>query len=427
MVQQVTLGQSAPLRNRLLRTTEGQERRRSRFKVAPSLSTQFPPIRLLVLQPTPFCNLNCDYCYLPDRGSKRRLSLDTLTVLFQRLFASSLLGSHLSVVWHAGEPLVMPLSFYDAALQTIEKLNEARCVISHAIQTNGTLITPAWCEFIQKHDIHIGVSIDGPAFLHDSRRKTRSGKGTHDRAMQGISLLQQHDIDFHVIAVLTQQALDFPEEIFDFFVSHNIHKIGFNIEEAEGVHTVSSLQQADTEERYRRFLETIYRLAKDAKEKVTIREFERAHNLIRQALPLAPYGKETIPFNDQVLPYSIITVDCDGNFSTFSPELLGQKSEAYGDFMLGNILTESFASASATPRFHALNEAIAAGVRQCRNTCEYFELCGGGAPANKYFEHGSFQSAETMYCRYGIQTPIDIILNDLESTDVESAQTTKIS
>lgn len=416
MARKVRTDSKDPVRNVLPHTREEQGEYSSTDNILPAVRAQFRPISLLVLQPTPFCNINCEYCYLPNRHSKRRLSLDTITVLFQQLFASNLLGSHLSVVWHAGEPLVMPPSFYDAALQKINELNAVRCTLSHSIQTNGTLITPGWCEFIKKHDIHIGVSIDGPAFLHDSHRKTRSGKGTHDKTMQGIALLQEYGIDFHVIAVVTRQALDFPEEIFDFFVSRNIYKIGFNIEETEGAHTVSSLQREDTEDRYRRFLEKIYRLAKDTKGRVMAREFERALNLIRQALPLVPYGGETIPFNNQVLPFNILTVDCDGNFSTFSPELLGQKSEAYGDFILGNILTDSFASAYTTLRFQALNEAIAAGVQQCRNTCEYFELCGGGAPANKYFEHGSFQSAETMYCRYVIQTPIDIVLLDLEET-----------
>ena len=27
-----------------------------------------PWISLLVLQPSPFCNINCDYCYLPNRS-----------------------------------------------------------------------------------------------------------------------------------------------------------------------------------------------------------------------------------------------------------------------------------------------------------------------------------------------------------------------
>jgi hypothetical protein len=42
-------------------------------RIAASFS---PPlqVRLLVMQPTPFCNLDCTYCYLPHRDDKRRLA-----------------------------------------------------------------------------------------------------------------------------------------------------------------------------------------------------------------------------------------------------------------------------------------------------------------------------------------------------------------
>ena len=38
------------------------------------MPADFGPLHLLVVQGTPFCNLDCDYCYLPDRGDRSRLS-----------------------------------------------------------------------------------------------------------------------------------------------------------------------------------------------------------------------------------------------------------------------------------------------------------------------------------------------------------------
>ena len=35
-----------------------------------------PQVRLLVLQPTPFCNIDCSYCYLAERQLTARMSLD---------------------------------------------------------------------------------------------------------------------------------------------------------------------------------------------------------------------------------------------------------------------------------------------------------------------------------------------------------------
>ncbi len=411
--------------NILPQTIEEQGESSSVGGLSHSLSFHSQPVNLLVLQPTPFCNINCDYCYLPNRQSKRRLSFDILDQLCRKLVETNLPGSRLSIVWHAGEPLVVPLAFYEAAFRKINELMRRTCQITHCIQTNGTLLTQEWCNFIKHYDVSIGVSIDGPAFLHDTHRKTRAGKGTHERVMQGIALLQRNRIPFHVIAVLTSDALDHADDIWEFFLEHDITQLGFNIEEAEGIHQSSSLQKETSEERYRLFMKRMYDLSKDTR--TIIREFDWARKAICNE-PLEEYrGDQPVPFNQQATPFSILSVDCDGNFSTFSPELLGYRSDAYEDFTLGNITTDTFKSVVATRKFQRVYRDIRTGVNLCKQDCEYFELCGGGAPANKYFEHGSFQVTETMYCRFMIKTPIDIILNDLESIYVKKTQVTESS
>ena len=65
------------------------------------------PLELLVLQPTPFCNINCSYCYLPDRQSTKRMSPETLRQVFDWVFSSGLVREPFSLLWHAGEPLVI--------------------------------------------------------------------------------------------------------------------------------------------------------------------------------------------------------------------------------------------------------------------------------------------------------------------------------
>ena len=47
-----------------------------------------PRIQLLVIQPTPFCNIDCRYCYLPDRTNKAVVAEATLANLFSQVFAS---------------------------------------------------------------------------------------------------------------------------------------------------------------------------------------------------------------------------------------------------------------------------------------------------------------------------------------------------
>jgi uncharacterized protein len=45
----------------------------------------------------------------------------------------------------------------------------------------------------------------------------------------------------------------------------------------------------------------------------------------------------------------------------------------------------------------------------CRR-CEYFSVCGGGAPVNELFENGSFASGRTSFCDLTQKIPIDLIL-----------------
>ena len=117
----------------------------------------------------------------------------------------------------------------------------------------------------------------------------------------------------------------------------------------------------------------------------------------------------------QTTPFAIISVDCHGNFSTFSPEMLGLSSPEYGDFVFGNVMRDSFDSILSQPRFIAVARDIAAGIRRCKETCEYYAYCGGGAPVNKYFENGSFDSTETMFCRLSKQAVLNVVLEKLEA------------
>ena len=364
------------------------------------------------MQPTPFCNLDCSYCYLPGRDDKRRLEISTVEATLRNIIESALLGPELTVIWHAGEPLVVPPRFYAEAFERIATLVGNRAAVTHSIQTNGTLIDAAWCDLFRAWSVRIGISLDGPAHLHDRHRKTRSGRGTHRNVMRGVQRLVQAGLPFYVIAVVTADALDEPDAILDFFEESGIHDIALNVEEQEGINPCSSLAGAEdrVSEFYRRVFE---RATSDGR--LHVREFEQARDAILRGLPAFTIGDKRYVSNEQFRPFEITTVDCEGNFSTFSPELLGQTHHRFDGFALGNVHRDPLIEVLATPRFRTLFGEIMAGVERCARDCSYYFLCGGGAPANKLFENDRFDSTETAFCRNAIQRPLDVTLEVLES------------
>src|SRR5215472_4744747 len=136
-----------------------------------------PHIQLVVVQPTPFCNIDCRYCYLADRSNRAILAEATIANLFSQIFASGWIQDGFNVVWHAGEPMVLPIDYYRRAFRLIDSLKPPNIELTHAFQTNGKLIDDAWCGFFTEAKVNVGVSIDGPKRLHDINRRNRAGQG----------------------------------------------------------------------------------------------------------------------------------------------------------------------------------------------------------------------------------------------------------
>jgi len=372
------------------------------------MNERFGPLDLLVIQPTPFCNLDCSYCYLPDRANRTRMPLATLERTFAWVLESGLVRRSYTIVWHAGEPLVLPTTFYEDAFATAARFASPDGQAIHSFQTNGTLIDDRWCALFQRHEIRIGVSIDGPAYLHDMKRRTRNGGGTHARVMAGIERLRQHGISFHVITVLTREALDYPDELHAFYLENGIEHVGFNVEEIEGPNEDSSLSVEDGAARYRDFMSRFFDLAMASDPPIRVREFD---NMISAVLYT---GEARFLSAQESTPFAIVSVDSAGTLSTFSPELLGLPSDLYGGFGLGNVARDSFAEVLASGRFQAMARDVDAGITKCREECSYFRFCGGGAPANKYFENGSFDSTETLFCRLHRKALAEVVLSKMQ-------------
>ena len=306
---------------------------------------------------------------------------------------------------------VVPVSFYETAFQTIEGLRPATLQVRHSIQTNGMLLTREWCDLFKKWDVGVGVSIDGPKQLHDAHRVTRTGQGTFEKTVAGIRLLRQESVPFHVISVLSNEGMQLPQEMLDFYLSEGIEDVCFNVEESEGSHVSQLFAGGGAQLNFKRFLSEFWRLSRASGQVRFVREVDGM-------LPRVFRPDGSGMMNSQVEPFGMMNVDCHGNVSSFSPELLGLKSADYSDFIVGNINTDSLQEMLASPPMQSMSRDIAAGVEACRKDCDYFSVCGGGAPVNKLAENGSFRSTRTSFCGLTQMVPIDLILDAFDQLKV---------
>jgi len=367
-------------------------------------------IELLVLQPTSFCNLDCSYCYVPDRANTGRMTRATLVRLVALLQAEpEYLGDELEVLWHAGEPLAAGLGFYEEASLLLGALATQTRVVQ-TFQTNGTMIDEAWCAFFQRVGAHVGISLDGPREIHDATRKTRRGSGSFAATMRGVERMQRAGLEVSALSVVTSSSLSRAQEILEFFLDAGITAVGFNVEEVEGENSRSSLlaEETSVEVRFRDFMREmiIGNLARGAA--LSIREVQSSVRSLadrRRSPSEAPRPAETEVGR-------ILTIGRDGEVFSFSPELasgLPGKPEA---FSIGNIhAAASLSEILNGSRAKVLQSEISAGLSRCAESCSYFGICGGGSPANKIYENGSFASTATIKCRLQVCVMADLLLD----------------
>jgi len=186
------------------------------------MPTNPPPPRIHVLsKPTgATCNLACAYCFFLDKellypSSNFRMSDEMLESYIRQLIESHQ-TPEVTVAWQGGEPTLMGVDFYRKAIEFQNKYRKPGMTFENTMQTNGTLLDDEWCEFFKENNFLIGISIDGPRKLHDVYRVDKGGKGTFDKVMRGVRLLQKHGVEFNVLVTVNRVNADYPLEVYHF-------------------------------------------------------------------------------------------------------------------------------------------------------------------------------------------------------------------
>lgn len=168
----------------------------------------------------PDCNLNCRYCFYLEKkellgpGVPHRMSGEVLEA-FIRQYIESQDFPEVLFVWQGGEPTLLGVDFFRKAVALQTKYAAGKRV-TNSIQTNGTLIDDQWGEFLSANNFLVGLSIDGPATLHNRYRVDRQGQPSFSRVMRAVDLLKKHDTRFNTLTVVNDANSRKPLKLYRF-------------------------------------------------------------------------------------------------------------------------------------------------------------------------------------------------------------------
>ena len=168
------------------------------------------PFHVMAKPHGPICNLDCTYCYYLEKenlyaakGRDYRMS-DTVLESYIRQYIQSQPAQHVSFAWQGGEPTLLGVPFFERVLE-LQKKYAGDKLVDNAFQTNGTLLDDAWGEFVARNKFLIGLSIDGPAEIHDAYRVDKGGQPTFARVMHGLDTLKKHGVEFNTLTVINRK------------------------------------------------------------------------------------------------------------------------------------------------------------------------------------------------------------------------------
>lgn len=160
------------------------------------------------------CNLACNYCfYRPGTGRPGVVMRErVVAATIQRFLAEG--NSSTIFAWQGGEPTLAGVEFYQTALDWQKRLAGPGQRAINTFQTNGVLIDEKWADFLTENQFLVGLSIDGPADLHDAMRRSVAGSGSHALATRAWRLLRERGCEVNVLRVVHRGNCNHVERVY---------------------------------------------------------------------------------------------------------------------------------------------------------------------------------------------------------------------
>lgn len=183
---------------------------------------RYPAFHVVAKPVGSLCNLDCQYCYYLEKeqlyaGRSLRMPTKVLESFIAQYIAGQQ-STDVHFLWQGGEPTLLGVDYFSQIVRLQEQYARGKR-IHNALQTNGTLLDDRWCDFLKAHDFLVGISIDGPADLHDPYRTTKGGRSSHAEVVSAIELMCRFQIEFNVLTAVHPLNVLYPLRVYEFLKS----------------------------------------------------------------------------------------------------------------------------------------------------------------------------------------------------------------
>ena len=307
------------------------------------------------------CNAGCKYCFYRDEVAVRSIKdYGAMPTSLAHILIDKALdyvqGGRISITFQGGEPTLAGLDFFQDFFEYLEEKNTYGAVVTLSLQTNGLNIDKKWARLLKKHNVLVGISLDGTKKLNAPR--VSLGKEIYPRILDAIRILREEKVDFNVLSVIHKGNVRHGKEIMQDFIKRGFRHLQF----------IPYLGEQEefmlTPEDYGAFLIdtfSIYGEKFNTEDRVSVREFD---NYIMR---LQTGRAEECGMNGRCEPQLVF----EGDGTAFPCDFY-----CTDDYVLGNVKDDSIEELISSPT------ALTFRSQKPQNpdcpTCPYFSLCQGG-------------------------------------------------
>ncbi|MGI6537143.1 MAG: anaerobic sulfatase maturase [Caldicoprobacterales bacterium] len=340
---------------------------------------QSKPFTLLIKPTSADCNLRCTYCfYLCKSGLYPESRLHRMSEEVLESMISGYLSTEQPVYsfgWQGGEPTLMGLDFYKKAVELQEKYGKGKA-ISNSLQSNGILIDDEFAKFLAEYNFLVGISLDGPADIHNRYRNHADGSDTHHKVLNAIESLRRNKTEFNILTLVNKANVNRGREVYQYLLNEGFlfHQYIPCVEFDE---KGNLLPFAITGEEWGRFLCDVYdEWYKNDTTRVSVRLFDAVLNHMI-------YGAYTVcHMGGNCCQYFVV----EHNGDIYPCDFYVEK-----ELKLGSLLENSWSEMQNSDKYHSFGRGKADWNKNC-TSCEYLTYCSGDCMKHRAYSGNELSS-----------------------------------